>query len=180
MAATSGKMRFAVSATPVETVTSGSTEATTFDVPSVECFGSVGGSGEVTGVAYVDAGGANDGYAGGSPVYISAAAAADNSGTALTSLGTCKFLYLKHTGFEYSSASALSTTVNTTDLLTILITGGTDHTVIARLKAGESIVLPMRGATNISQIEISSSDGVAVDTTAGTQGTIAVEMIAVA
>ena len=87
---------------------------------------------------------------------------------------------MKHTGFEYSTSSALSTTVNTTDLLTILITGGTDHTVIARLEAGESIVLPMRGATNISQIEISSSDGVAVDTTAGTQGTIAVEMIAVA
>ena len=179
MAATSGKMRFAVSATPVETVTSGSTEATTFDVPSVECFGSVGGSGEVAGVAYVDAGGANDGYAGGSPVYISAGTAADASGSALTSLASCKFLYLKHTGFEYSSTSALSATTNTVDALTILVTGGTDHTVIARLLAGESIVLPMRGATNISQLEISSSDGGNLDSTTGLN-TIAVEMIAVA
>ena len=179
MAATSGKMRFAVSATPVETVTSGSTEATTFDVPSVECFGSVGGSGEVAGVAYVDAGGPNDGYVGGSPVYFSAPTQADASGQALTSLGSCKFLYLKHTGFEFSSTSALSTTTNTVDALTILITGGTDHTVIARLLAGESIVLPMRGATNISQIEVSSSDGGNLDASVGLN-TIAVEMIAVA
>ena len=179
MAATSGKIRFAVSATPVETVTSGSTEATTFDVPSVECFCTVGGTGEVTGVAYVDAGGANDGYAGGSPVYISAAAAADGSGTGLTSLASCKFLFLKHTGFQYSSASALSSTANTADLLTVLVTGGTDHTVIARLKAGESVVLPMRGATNINQFEVSSSDGANVDSTTGAN-TIAVEMISVA
>lgn len=179
MAATSGKMRFAVSASPIETVTSGSTEATTFDVPSVECYGSVGGSGEVAGVAYVDAGGANDGYLGGSPFYISAAAAADASGTALTSLASCKFLFLKHTGFEFSSSSALSATTNTVDALTILVTGGTDHTVIARLLAGESIVLPMRGATNISQLEISSSDGGNLDSTTGAS-TIAVEMIAVA
>ena len=179
MAATSGKIRFAVSATPIETVTSGSTEATTFDVPSVECFGSVGGSGEVAGVAYVDAGGANDGYAGGSPVYISAATAADASGTTLTSLASCKFLYLKHTGFEFSSTSALSTTTNTVDALTILATGGTDHIVIARLLAGESIVLPMRGTTNISVYEISSSDGGNLDATIGLN-TIAVEMIAVA
>ena len=179
MAATSGKIRFAVSATPIETVTSGSTEATTFDVPSVECFGSVGSSGEVAGVTYPDSGGSNDGYGGGSPFYLSAAAAADNSGTALTSLASCKFLHLKHTGFEYSSSSTLSTTTNTVDALTILVTGGTDHTVIARLLAGESIVLPMRGATNISQFEISSSDGGNLDSTTGAN-TIAVEMIAVA
>ena len=179
MAATSGKIRFSVSATPIETVTSGSTEATTFDVPSVECFGSVGGNGEVAGVAYVDAGGANDGYAGGSPVYISAAIAVDASGTALTSLAACKFLYLKHTGFEFSTSSALSSTTNTVDALTILVTGGTDHTVIARLLAGESIVLPMRGTTNISVYEISSSDGGNLDSTTGLN-TIAVEMIAVA
>ena len=179
MAATSGKIRFAVSATPIETVTSGSTEATTFDVPSVECFGSVGGSGEIAGVTYVDAGGANDGYLSGSPFYVSAAAVADASGTALTSLAACKFLYLKHTGFEFSTSSALSSTTNTVDALTILITGGTDHTVIARLLAGESIVLPMRGATNISQIEVSSSDGGNLDSTTGAN-TIAVEMIAVA
>jgi len=179
MAATSGKMRFAVSASPIETVTSGSTEATTFDVPSVECYGSVGGSGEVAGVAYVDVGGANDGYLNGSPVYFSAPTGADNSGQALTSLASCKFLYLKHTGFEFSSTSALSTTTNTVDALTILITGGTDHTVIARLLAGESIVLPMRGGSNISQIEVSSSDGGNLDSTTGLN-TIAVEMIAVA
>ena len=173
------RVEFAVSATPIETVTSGSTEATTFDVPSVECFGSVGGSGEVAGVTYVDAGGANDGYAGGSPVYISAAIAVDASGTALTSLAACKFLYLKHTGFEYSTASALSATTNTVDAVTILATGGTDHIVIARLLAGESIVLPMRGTTNISVYEISSSDGGNLDATIGLN-TIAVEMIAVA
>ena len=179
MAATSGKIRFAVSATPVETVTSGSTEATTFDVPSVECFGSVGGSGEVAGVAYVDAGGANDGYLSGSPFYISAAAAIDTAGTALTSLASCKFLSLKHTGFQFGTSSALSTTTNTVDALTILVTGGTDHTVIARLLAGESIVLPMRGATNISQFEISSSDGGDLDASIGAN-TIAVEMVSVA
>jgi len=179
MGATSGKMRFSVSATPVETVASESTEATTFDVPSVECFGTVGGSGEVAGVAYVDAGDANDGYVGGSPVYIVANPAADPGGNNLTSLPNCKFLYLKHTGFEFSSSSTLSTTTNTVDALTILVTGGTDNIVIARLLAGEAIVLPMRGATNPSVIEVSSSDGGNLDDTIGLN-TIAVELLAVA
>ena len=171
------KIQFAVSMTPCEMVgASGEGGAHNF-ISASEAYGSGGGSGEVTSVDIVTGGGANDGYDDGTKYYISAAAAADTAGKALAA---CKFIYLKHTGFEYSSATTLSSTANTTDLLTILITGGTDHTVIARLKAGEAIVLPMRGATNINQIEISSSDGVAVDTTAGTQGTIAVEYLAVA
>ena len=174
------KIQFAVSMTPCEMVgASGEGGAQNF-ISASEAYGSGGGSGQVTSVDIVTGGGANDGYDDGAKHYISAAAVADASGTALTSLAACQFIYLKHTGFEFSSATALSATANTTDLLTILITGGTDHTVIARLKAGEAIVLPMRGATNISTIEISSSDGVAVDTTAGTQGTIAVEYLAVA
>ena len=84
-----------------------------------------------------------------------------------------------HLVFQFGTSSALSTTTNTVDALTILVTGGTDHTVIARLLAGESIVLPMRGATNISQLEISSSDGGNLDSSTGLN-TIAVEMIAVA
>ena len=174
------KIQFAVSMTPCEMVGASAEGSAHNFIAASEAYGSGGGSGEVTSVDIVTNGGANDGYDDGVRHYISAAAVADGSGTALTSLGSCQFLYLKHTGFEFGTASALSDTVNTTDLLTILATGGTDHTVIARLKAGEAIVLPMRGATNINQFEISSSDCGAVDATAGTQGTIAVEFFAVA
>jgi len=174
MAATSGKIKFAVSATPVETVASLSTEAKAYDVASGECFGSVGGSGEISSVAYVDSGGANDGYANGSAYYDSAPAAASGSGDALTALGSCKFLFLKHTGFQGGSSGAKSSTANTADYLNVSMASG--DVVIARLKAGEAVMLPLRGATNISSFEIASTNS------SGAQGanTIAVEMIAVA
>jgi hypothetical protein len=174
MAATSGKISFAVSATPIETVSSLSTEATAYSVASGECFGSVGGSGDVTGVSYVDAGGANDGYASGSAYYDSAPAQASGSGDALTSLASCRFLFIKHTGFQGGSSGAKSDTANTTDYLNISMASG--NVVIARLKSGEAIMLPLRGATNISSFEIASTNS------AGSAGanSIAVEMIAVA
>ena len=94
----------------------------------------------------------------------------------MPALAAVGFVYFKHTGFEYSgSTTTLSTTANTADLLTIIA----GSTVIARLAAGEAIVLPVRETTNLNAFSIASTDGTNVDTTAGAND-IAMEYLAFA
>ena len=84
-------------------------------------------------------------------------------------------IQMEHTGYRYSSPTALSASTNTTDVLTI--TAGS--TVIARLKAGEALMLPVRGATALNQFKINSGDGTNLDASVGL-ATIAVEFLAFA
>jgi len=96
-------------------------------------------------------------------------------------------LYIKHTGFEYSSATALGD-ANTTDILSVLAAFAADQYVtIARLKAGEAIVLPIRSKATVAdhslvvdgtKILVASTDGTNYDGTIGAN-TIAVEFLAV-
>ena len=166
-------IKFSTSATPIEVATV--QEGTGPSIAATECYGSVGGNGEVESIAVVSGGGSNDGYTDGAKFYLSATAVVDGSAVAITNLASTKFIYFKHTGYQYSSSSALSSTANTADVLTI--TAGS--TVIARLKAGEAIMLPTRGATALNQFKINSGDGTNLDATAGS-ATIAVEFLAFA
>ena len=171
-------IKFSINATPIEVATV--QQGTGPNIASTECYGTVAGNGEDTGITIVASGGGNDGYVNGAPYYLSATAVAEASADLVTDLSNLRFVYFKHTGYQYSTTSALSTTANTADYLAIQTNCASNHRVtIARLKAGESIVLPMRGATNINQVEVSSGDGTNVDSTTGAN-TIAVEMIAVA
>jgi len=190
------KIQFAVSMTPCEMVgASGEGGAQNF-ISASEAYGSGGGSGEVTGLDIISGGGAGDGYDDGAVYYQSAAASAEDDATntvANFDLGEMdattgiEFLYIKHTGFEYSSATALGD-ANTADILSVLAAFAADQYVtISRLKAGEAIVLPIRSKATVAdhslvvdgtKILVASTDGTNYDGTIGAN-TIAVEFLAV-
>ena len=184
------KVRFAVSVTPIEDVGASQEGSASNFIAASECFsgggdGQVGGANtdgdKLTGITIESGGGAHDGYTDSAKYYLSATQAAESSAVLIADLAALGFVYFKHTGFEYSSTSALSTTANTTDLLSIQTNSASNERVtIARLYAGESIVLPVRKGTSLNDFAICASDGVAVDGTASTQGTIAVEFLAFA
>ena len=185
------KVRFAVSVTPIEDVGASQEGSASNFIAASECFGSAGGDGQVggaasdgdtlTGLTIESAGGANDGYLSGAKYYLQATQVAESSAVLVTDLAATGFVYFKHTGFEYSSTSALSSTANTTDLLSIQTNCASNHRVtIARLYAGEAIVLPVRLGCTLNEFAICASDGVAMDGTVSTQGDIAVEFMAFA
>ena len=185
------KIRFAISATPIEDVGASQEGSASNFIAASECYGSVGGSGQVggantdgdklTGITIESGGGANDGYTDSAKYYLQATQVAEASAVLVTDLSNLGFVYFKHTGFEYNSTTALSSTANTTDLLSIQTnSSGNERVTIARLYAGESIVLPVRKGCTLNEFAICASDGVAVDGTVSTQGTIAVEFMAFA
>ena len=185
------KVKFAVSVTPIEDVGASQEGSASNFIAASECFGSTGGDGQVggaatdgdklTGITIESGGGANDGYTDSAKYYLQATQVAEASAVLVTDLASVGFVYFKHTGFEYSSTSALSTTANTADLLSIQTNSASNERVtIARLYAGEAIVLPVRKGCTLNEFAICASDGVAVDGTVSTQGTIAVEFMAFA
>ena len=185
------KVKFAVSVTPIEDVGASQEGSASNFIAASECFGSAGGSGQVggaatdgdklTGITVESGGGANDGYTDSAKYYLQATQVDEASAVLVTDLAATGFVYFKHTGFEYNSPTALSSTANTTDLLSIQTNSASNERVtIARLYAGEAIALPVRKGCTLNEFAICASDGVAVDGTASTQGTIAVEFMAFA
>ena len=193
----SDKVQFAVSMTPLEMVGTSSEGSTQNFIVASEAYGTGGGSGEVTGLDIISGAGDGDGYDDGARYYQSAAASAEDDATNTVTnfdLGVMdattgiEFLYIKHTGFEYSSATTLSSTPNTADILSVLAAFAADQYVtIARLKAGEAIVLPIRSKATVAnhslvvdgtKILIASTDGTNYDGTTGAN-TIAVEFVAI-
>ena len=184
------KVKFGVSVTPIEDVGASQEGSVSNFIAASECFGSAGGNGQVggaatdgdklTGITIESGGGANDGYTDSAKYYLQATAVAEASAVLVTDLANLGFVYFKHTGFEYSSTSALSSTANTADLLSIQINSASNERVtIARLYAGEAIVLPVRKGCTLNEFAICSSDGTNVDGTVGAN-TIGVEFMAFA
>jgi len=174
-------VRFSVSCQPIEDVGASQQGGASNYISASECFsgggtGEVGGSGDsLTGITIEGTGVDEDGYLNGNPAYRQATAVADGSAVAMPALANAGFIYFKHTGYQYSSTTTLSTNTNTVDLLTIIA----GSTVIARLAAGEAIVLPVRETTNLNAFKIASTDGANVDTTTGAND-IAMEYMAFA
>ena len=192
----SDKVQFAVSMTPLEMVGSSSEGSTQNFIVASEAYGSGGGSGEVTGLDIISGAGAGDGYDDGTKYYQSAAAIAEDNASdaagshdlgAMDATTGIEFLYIKHTGFEYSSATAFLV-ANTADVLSVLAYFGADQYIcIARLKAGEAIVLPIRSKATVAnhslvvdgtKILAVSTDGTNYDGTIG-ENTIAYEFVAI-
>ena len=180
------KVRFAVSVTPIEDVGASSQGGSSNFIAASECFGTAGGDGQVggantdgdklTGITIESGGGANDGYTD----YLQATAVAEASAVLVSDLANLGFVYFKHTGFEYGTTSALSSTANTADLLSISTNSSSnERVVIARLYAGEAIALPVRKGCSLNEFAICSSDGTNVDTSTGAND-IAVEFMAFA
>ena len=192
--ASTDKIQFAVSATPIEGVGAAQQGgATTFIIAS-ETTGSIGGSGEVTALetGFDSSGGVAHGYASGAKQYISSASA--TTPTAFAALTGIEFVSIKHTGFAYSSATALGAV--TTDYLTIRALNGSDgqsvvqgtlaageEPIIAVLKAGEAIVLPLRGgdagAGDVPSGAFFGHHSTTIANNVAGAGTIAIEYLAV-
>lgn len=184
------KVQFAVSVTPIEDVGASSQGGASNFIAASECFGTAGGNGHVggsntdgdklTGITIESGGGAHDGYTDSAKYYLQATAVAEASAVLVSDLANLGFVYFKHTGFEYSTTSALSSTANTADLLSISTNSASnERVVIARLYAGEAICLPVRKGCSLNEFAICSSDGTNVDNSTGAND-IGVEFMAFA
>ena len=151
------RVEFAVSCTPVVTVAA-ATESPAYDALCVDVAKQLGSSGSVT-VTW----GTTVGYAAGAPAYPNTSAATNYAvGQTAASLGTfasVKFVFIKHTGYLYSSSSALGV-ATTAKLKICMVTTIAAATTLAILNAGESIVLPFNVANTCTLF--AAGDGVAI------------------
>lgn len=124
------KVTYAVSCTPQEELTN-ENSGTTFVIAS-EVNTSLGGSGAAVVTDYSGAS-AVQGYKNASVYYIEAIDSADT--TDISSESTASFVFIKNTGYTYSSATALGDALSKS--LKVMI--GT--TTISVLDGGEAIIL---------------------------------------
>ena len=145
--ATTHKMVYAVSATPKVTVDAVAGASMETNSIHEDIRRTLGGSGEVTNDGAIDFGGVSDG----SINYLQATSGGVNIGD-----GDTRFIWIKHTGYLWSSSSALG--VATTDDVDIFI----DSEHIASLNPGEAWIIPLPDtsstATNFIAKRGSSSD----------------------
>ena len=138
---TAGKVKFAISATPIETLTSLGSEAATQSIAATQCFGTIGGSGEVTVTAIDDTGGATHGYASGVKHYASAAVGALGTVT----IAAADVIVVKHTGFSGAAGTTKGTTANTADVLAVAVNNTSNDVICGYLNSGEAMIIPLKG-----------------------------------
>tara|TARA_R100001082_G_scaffold105361_1_gene77391 strand:+ start:9049 stop:9546 length:498 start_codon:yes stop_codon:yes gene_type:complete len=124
------KVTFAVSCTPQEELTN-ENSGTTYVIAS-EVNKSLGGSGTATCASYAGTA-ADQGYLNATVNYMEAIDSADT--TDISSEGTATFVFIKNTGYTFSSATALG------DALDKSLKVMSGSTLISVLDAGEAIVL---------------------------------------
>ncbi len=134
-----GTVKFAVSATPTETPTV--EQGTGVAVIATEVGKSFGGGGSVVVGAY-DLTAANQGYLDATVNYKNCV---DDSWTAISAETTAKFVFIKNTGYLYSSTTALGA-VLADHLVAVQIN---DTTIISTLNANEAIILKAEEITNL-------------------------------
>tara|TARA_R100000700_G_C3165557_1_gene140714 strand:+ start:696 stop:1163 length:468 start_codon:yes stop_codon:yes gene_type:complete len=145
--ATTHKVSWAVSATPKVTVDAvdGASMETTSIHENIRK--TLGGTGELTHDGAIDFGGVTDGGTN----YLQATSSGVNIGD-----GDSRFIWVKHTGYEWSSSSALGSA--STDDVDIYI----DAEHIASLNPGEAWIIPLPNtsstATNFKAKRGSSTD----------------------
>ena len=181
MADATGKLKWSTSLTPIEILSDA--EGNNIEIQSSTCYGTVGGDGTLEGGSSAkllinDTGDATSGYINGVKQYLSVASAGDASGAALSALNVGgnataeEGIWIKNSGYQFSSVTALSTTANasTTFLIVRAITefDGTaltgesgisagDEPVIAVLAAGEGIFFPLRKVMSSQYFSLASS-----------------------
>ena len=131
------EVRWSVSATPVAKEGGADGGALAYETLHENIRKSVGGSGVATITGTVDKGGTYaDGVNTDTP-YLSA-----TSGGVAIGQGTSTFIWIRHTGYEYSTATVLGDA--TTDTINVLI--GAE--VVAALRPGEAWIIPLHGAVS--------------------------------
>jgi len=124
------KVTFAVSCTPQEQLTN--ENSGTIYVIASEVNTSLGGSGTATCASY-DGTAANQGYLNATVNYMEAIDSADT--TDISAEGSATFVFIKNTGYTFSSATVLGDALSKS----LKVMSGT--TLISVLDAGEAIVL---------------------------------------
>ena len=160
------KVQFGVSLTPAITI--GASQAVATSAMDVEIAKSLGGSGIVgdttagDNVTMLADGEEVTGFESGAPIYVSSNG---SSGNGLTVTDTNNIVFIKNTGFEYSSPSALGDALTktagvwtTAEAIEIKDTNDSG-VVIARLYPGEAIVLPRAGASVVFHCSSESGAG---------------------
>jgi len=148
------KVQFNASITPIEDNTDQFGNSNF--IAASECYGSLSGSGELSSITIDGSGGATHGYDDGAALYIQAAVGS----TTAVAMSAADIVAVKNTGFQYSSASALSTTANSVDFLAVFIHDGSADRYVGTLKSGEMIVLPIRGKASMTvKVQSTDSDG---------------------
>ena len=125
-------IQFSVSCTPVEEVAT--ENSGTINILASEVNTSLGGSGTAT-VASYGGTAANQGYLNATVNYFEALDSSNS--TDLSSETTATFIFIKNTGYTFSSATVLGAALDKS--LKIMAPGGT--TLISVLDPGEAIVL---------------------------------------
>jgi len=166
------RIRFGVSLTPLETLTD--ENGGTRDIVASEVGRSLSGSGESIAISDYSGTAANQGFKDAAVNYKIASHSA--GGTILTGTNLPDFIYIKNTGYKFSSATALG--ISTTDCISVAIridpqagSGGNagwvdyndtqvEHFIeIAWLKPGQAIALPLGSASvSISQFGSVAND----------------------
>ena len=125
-------VKFSVSCTPTEELTN--ENLGTVSIIASEVGKSLGGNGSATCASY-DLTAANQGYLNTTVNYYEATDSADTND--LSSETTATFIFIKNTGYTFSSATVLGASLD--KALKIMAPGGT--TLISVLDPGEAIVL---------------------------------------
>jgi hypothetical protein len=131
------RIKYACSATPIYTL-SNAEAASDVDVIAADVGKTLGGSGEIS------CGFGNTlGYASGAPAYTTTATnwAVGQSGTSLGTMTDSRFIYIKHTGYLYSSSSALGN-ASALQVKIHMVQTIANATTLAILGPGDAIMLP--------------------------------------
>jgi hypothetical protein len=153
------RIEFAVSVTPIATVAAG--ENVAVDTIAADIGKTLGGSASVT------TGHTTAGYGTTTTGVVVYANAVASGKTQLGNDDTLyKLVFIKNTGFQFSSYTALGdATTNTLDVY-IEITGGSLWMRMCAIPAGGAIILPnwpAQGAGKGLHVETSGSDSIAVE-----------------
>ena len=141
------KIRWSVSATPIVEVDDVENASLATVTLQETIRKSIGGSGELTHGGVVTYGG----WDGGENEY----GAASTSGVTIGDSST-QFIWVKHTGYEYSDATTLGDA--TTTRIKIYI----DAECFASLGAGEAMVIPVGGVSTAAAYKAKAADGSAI------------------
>ena len=150
------KVRYKVSMTPLTTVSASADAYLAHDVINSDIGKTLSSDCEVT----VDtAGHTTVGYGSSTVAYANGAASGK------TQLGgdntAYDFVYIKHTGYQYSSGTALGSATTDTLKVFVEVTAGSAYTQIANIPAGGANFLPnfpAQGANLGIHVETSGSD----------------------
>jgi len=152
------RVEWGVVATPIVTIAAG-TDNPSVDSLNLDVGKAIGSAGTVT-----IPGGVAVGYASGVAAYKTSATnlTVGQTATALDTFTSIKFLYIKHTGYLYSSSSVLGA-ATAYKLKICMVATIADATTIAILNPGESIVLAYNNATTPTIYTAGDSVAIAVE-----------------